>query len=166
MHALAIIMALPAGERNMKNPTTTAIGALAAIACTALLAGPLSASSQDNDEKKKPKISVRANPQAGFSPLRIVLTAELKGGASDHPDFYCPTVEWIWGDDTRAQTTGDCDPYEAGKSEIQRRYTISRVFNTSGEYRVEFRLKQKDRYVGSGSTTVRVQPGVRDGGGH
>jgi hypothetical protein len=157
-------MALPAGERTMKNPTRVAIGAFAAIACANLIAGPLTASSQD-DEKKKPKITVRASPQAGFSPLRIVLTAELKGGDNDYPEFYCPTVEWIWGDDTRAQTTGDCDPYQAGTSEIQRRYTVSRVFNTSGEYRVEFRLKQKDKYVGSGSIVVRVQPGIRDGGG-
>ena len=149
----------------MKNPTPKAIGALAAIACLSHLSGPLWASSQNNDEKKKPKISVRASPQAGFSPLRIVLTAELKGGDDDYPEFYCPTVEWIWGDDTRAQTTGDCDPYQAGKSEIQRRYTVSRIFNTSGEYRVEFRLKQKDKYVGSGSILVRVQPGIRDGGG-
>ena len=149
----------------MKISRTTAIGALAAIVCATLLAGPLAASPQGKDDKKKPKITVRASPQAGFSPLRIVLTAELKGGDSDHPDFYCPTIEWVWGDDTRAQTTGDCDPYEAGKSEIRRRYTTSRIFNISGEYRVEFRLKQKDRYVGSGSTVVRVQPGIRDGGG-
>ena len=148
----------------MKNPTRLAIGTLAAIACANLLSGALTARSQD-DGKKKPKITVRASPQAGFSPLRIVLTAELKGGDNDYPEFYCPTVEWIWGDDTRAQTTGDCDPYQAGKSEIQRRYTVSRVFNTSGEYRVEFRLKQKDKYVGSGSIVVRVQPGIRDGGG-
>ena len=146
----------------MKNPKMVAIGAIAGLS---LLSAPLAAGPQNTDDKKKPKITVRASPQAGFSPLRIVLTAELKGGDNDYSEFYCPTVEWIWGDDTRAQSTGDCDPYEAGKSEIQRRYTISRVFNTSGEYRVEFRLKQKDKYVGSGSILVRVQPGVRDGGG-
>ncbi|HEU4691778.1 MAG TPA: hypothetical protein VFS23_25615 [Vicinamibacterales bacterium] len=146
----------------MKNPKMIAIAAIAGIS---LLSAPLAAGPQNTDDKKKPKITVRASPQAGFSPLRIVLTAELKGGDNDYSEFYCPTVEWIWGDDTRAQSTGDCDPYEPGKSEIQRRYTISRVFNTSGEYRVEFRLKQKDKYVGSGSILVRVQPGVRDGGG-
>ena len=146
----------------MKNPKMIAIAAIAGIS---LLSAPLAAGPQSTDDKKKPKITVRASPQAGFSPLRIVLTAELKGGDNDYSEFYCPTVEWIWGDDTRAQSTGDCDPYEPGKSEIQRRYTISRVFNTSGEYRVEFRLKQKDKYVGSGSILVRVQPGVRDGGG-
>lgn len=149
----------------MHIPKMTAIGALAAFSCASLLAGPLSAGSQNTDEKKKPKINLRASPAAGFSPLRIVLTAELRGGDGDYADFYCPTVEWVWGDDTRAQTTSDCDPYEPGKSEIQRRYTVSRIFNTAGEYKVEFRLKQKERYVGSGSTTVRVQPGLRDGGG-
>ena len=146
----------------MTNPKTVA---MATIACISLLAGPLSAGPQNTDEKKKPKITVRASPQAGFSPLRIVLTAELKGGDNDYAEFYCPTVEWIWGDDTRAQTTGDCDPYEAGRSEIQRRYTVSRIFNTSGEYRVEFRLKQKDKIVGTGSTRINIRPGLRDDGG-
>ena len=133
-----------------------------AIATIALVAGAAIAASQ---EKKKPSITVRANPSAGFSPLRVVLSAELKGGPDDFAEFYCPSIEWVWGDDTRAETSADCDPYEAGKSEIQRRYTVSRIFQTSGNFRVEFRLKQKDKVVGSGSTTVQVRPGVRDGGG-
>ena len=116
-------------------------------------------------DKTKPSISVRANPSAGFSPLKVVITAELKGGADDFADFYCPTVEWVWGDDTRAESTADCDPYEAGKSEIKRRYTVSRIFQTAGNTKVEFRLKQKDKVVGTGSTQVQVRPGVRDGGG-
>jgi hypothetical protein len=117
-----------------------------------------------DDKKPKPSITVRSNPNAGFSPLRIVVTAELKGGTNDYEEFYCPSIEWTWGDDTRTHSSADCDPYQAGKSEIQRRYTTSKVFQTAGEYRVEFRLKQKDKVVGSGSTTVQVRPGVRDGG--
>ena len=34
-----------------------------------------------------------------------------------------------------------------------------------GDYRVEFRLKQKDKIVGRGSTDVKIRPGVRDPGG-
>ena len=115
-------------------------------------------------DKSKPSISVRANPATGFAPMRVVLTAELKGGVDDYADFYCPSVEWNWGDDTRAESKTDCDPYEAGKSEIKRRYIIDRRFETPGNYRVEFRIKQKDKVVGGGSTTVTVRPGVRDGG--
>ncbi len=90
---------------------------------------------------------------------------ELKGGADDFADYYCPTVEWVWGDDTRAESTADCDPYEPGKSQIQRRYTISRIFQTAGNAKVEFRLKQKDKIVGAGSTRINVRPGLRDDGG-
>lgn len=132
------------------------------VAGAALLAAP--AHLAGDDKKPKPSITVRSSPNAGFSPLRIVVTAELKGGTNDYEEFYCPSVEWTWGDDTRTESSADCDPYQAGKSEIQRRYTTSKVFQTAGEYRVEFRLKQKDKVVGSGSTTVQVRPGVRDGG--
>lgn len=118
-----------------------------------------------NDDKKRPSITVKANPGTGFSPLRVSLTAELKGGADDFSEFYCPTIEWVWGDDTRAESTADCDPYIEGTSEIRRRYTVSRIFQTSGNFKVEFRLKQKDKVVGAGSTTVQVRPGIREGGG-
>lgn len=149
----------------MKIPTLHMPRILTALACATFLAGSMTAADAAGDDKKKPKVQVRATPQAGFSPLRVVLSAELKGGDNDHPDYYCPTVEWVWGDDTRAESSEDCEPYEAGKSEIKRRYTVTRVFNTFGEYKVEFRVRQKDKVVASGSTTVRVQPGLRDGGG-
>lgn len=134
---------------------------MSAAAGVTVLAGAIATAAQ---EKKKPSISVRASPAAGFSPLKVSLSAEIRGGENDFADFYCPTVEWVWGDDTRSESTSDCDPYEAGKSEIRRRYFISRVFQTSGNYKVEFRLKQKDKVVGAGSTTVQVRPGLRDGG--
>lgn len=133
-----------------------AIGSASVFAVTATAA---------SDDKTKPSISVRASPAVGFSPARIVLTAELKGGANDYQDFYCASVEWDWGDDTRSETKVDCDPYEVGKSEIRRRFTIDRIFNIAGDYRVEFRLKQKNKIVGIGRTEVKVRPGVRDPGG-
>jgi hypothetical protein len=118
-----------------------------ALAATAQAAGP--------DKKDKPSINVKA---------RMVLTADLKGGADDYEEFYCASVEWDWGDDTRSESKTDCEPYEAGKSTIKRHFTIDHVFNTAGDYRVEFRLKQKDKVVGRGSTDVKIRPGVRDPG--
>jgi hypothetical protein len=38
------------------------------------------------------------------------------------------------------------------------------VFNTAGDYRVEFRLKQKNKVVARGTTDVKIRPGIRDGG--
>ena len=77
----------------------------------------------------------------GFAPLRIVATAVLSGGADDFEDFYCPTVEWEWGDGTRSESKVDCDPYEPGKSEIKRSYSLDHRFEWGGEFRVQFRLK-------------------------
>jgi len=116
-------------------------------------------------DDKKPKISLKANPSMGMSPVRVVVTADLSGGANDSEEFYCPAVEWEWGDDTRSTNSADCDPYEAGKSEIKRRFTADHVYRSAGEYRVQFRLKKKDRTVGAGSTSVRVRPGLGDPGG-
>lgn len=115
--------------------------------------------------EKKPKISVKANPTMGMSPIRVVVTADIAGGANDNEEFYCPAVEWEWGDDTRSTNTADCDPYIAGKSEIKRRFVADHVYQSAGEYRVQFRLKKKDRTVGAGSTAVRVRPGLGDPGG-
>jgi hypothetical protein len=125
-------------------------------------------------ENKKPSISLRANPTAGFSPLRVVLTAELKGGSNDYEDFYCASVEWDWGDDTKSESKADCDPYEPGKSEIKRRYVQEHTFRSirtdipgapgmpegPTQFRVRFLLKQKNKVVGSGQTIVEIRSGM------
>ncbi len=116
-------------------------------------------------DKDKPSISVRATPTVAFSPARVVVTADIKGGPNDYEDFYCATIEWWWGDGTASNQSVDCEPYEAGKSEIKRHFTIDRVFQSSGDFRVEFRLKKRDKVIAMGSTMVKIRPGVREIGG-
>lgn len=113
-------------------------------------------------EEKKASVSLKASPAISFSPARIVVTAEVRGGPNDAEDLYCASVEWIWGDDTRSESKADCEPYEAGRSEIKRRYSLDHTYQTAGTYRVEFYLKQKNKRVLGGRTTVSVRPGVRD----
>mgnify|MGYP006150229533 CR=1 FL=1 len=74
----------------------------------------------------------------------------------DFEEFYCPSIEWVWGDDTKSESTADCDPYEAGKSEIRRRFAIQHKYNIEGSYDVQFRLKQRDKVVASARTRVTV----------
>ncbi len=153
---------------------------LSALLLTITIAAPALAPLDDGavqkpgDQNKKPSISVRANPPVGFSPLRVVVTAEIKGGANDYEDFYCASVEWEWGDDTKSESKADCDPYEAGKSEIKRRFVQEHTFRSLSDpgaagtptgpiqFRVRFVLKQKNKVVGSGQTTVEIRSGMGD----
>jgi hypothetical protein len=121
----------------------------------------VSASAPQPSDKDRPKISMRANPMVSRAPSRVVLTVELTGGANDYEDYYCPTVEWNWGDGTESESTTDCEPYQPGKSEIKRRFTVEHVFK-AGNHRVTFRLKRHDRPLTAASVQIQVQPGIRD----
>ncbi len=117
------------------------------------------------DKPKKPKVSVKVNPAMAISPARVVASADINGGPDDFEEFYCAGVEWDWGDDTRSNNSADCDPYEAGKSQIKRRFTADHVYRTAGDYRVQFRLKKKDKALAAASASVKIRPGLGDPGG-
>ena len=114
-------------------------------------------------DKPKPTLSLKASPPTGFAPTRVVLTAELKGGVNDYEEFYCPSIEWVWGDDTKAESKVDCEPYEAGKSSIPRRFSADHTFRLSGDYRLTLRVKQKEKVISSITTTVTVRPSAAEG---
>ena len=52
---------------------------------------------------------LKANPPVGFSPLRVRLVVDVRNGANDHQDFYCPGVQWDWGDGTVSENSEDRD---------------------------------------------------------
>jgi hypothetical protein len=93
----------------------------------------------------------------------VRVAAEVRGGSDDYAEFYCASVEWEWGDGTTSENSSDCDPYEAGKSTIRRAYTAEHVYRQGGNFRVFFRLKQKDRVVGATSANVQVRSGAGEG---
>jgi len=136
--------------------------ALLLVAFTAPLAYGVARAEED----KKPSLSLKANPPVGFSPLRVRLVVDVKGGADDYAQFYCPSIEWAWGDGTESESSEDCDPYEAGVSSIKRRWSTEHVFRQAGTYRVFFRLKQNNRIVATSSANVQVRAGIRDGFGN
>jgi len=117
--------------------------------------------SKDNSDSKRPKLSLKAQPAISMSPSRVVLTAEITGGSNDFEEFYCPTVVWEWGDGTQSEASLDCAPYETGKSEIKRRFTVEHVFR-AGNFRVLFHLKQRNKTVGMANVNIQVRPGIRD----
>ena len=133
------------------------------------VAGPRAAGQQKEEKGGKeqdprPKVLLRAQPVIAMSPARVVLTAELNGGANDFEEYYCPTVEWDWGDDTRSEATSDCEPYQSGKSEIKRRFTVEHIYKRAGNYRISFRMKRHDKTVGAATTNVQIRPGLHDVG--
>ena len=115
-------------------------------------------------DETRPKLTLKAQPMMAIAPARIVFTAELNGGANDLQEYYCPTIEWEWGDDTRSEATSDCEPYEAGKSEIKRRFTVEHQYKHGANYRVVFRLKRGAKSVAQATVNIQVRPGLRDGG--
>jgi hypothetical protein len=154
-------------HRRQSALMRTAAAGAAAVAVAFLIPTLLAAAPQKGDkdatpDAKRPKMTLKAQPVIAMSPARIVLTAELVGGANDFEEFYCPSVEWEWGDGTQSEASSDCAPYEPGKSEIKRRYTVEHVFR-AGAYRVMFHLKRRDKAVGNASVNIQIRPGLRDG---
>lgn len=146
----------------MSKPSNSRVIVLALLltGATALLSAQRQEKAGKDAEAKRPKINMRVQPQVVIAPAKVLVSVELVGGADDFEEYYCPSIEWEWGDDTSSESQTDCQPYEAGKSLIKRRYTTQHEFRRAGNYKLYFHLKQKDRILGSGSTTLQVQPGL------
>ncbi len=155
----------------MKTDLRRPITVLAACLAVAVSLTGLSALAQKDDKKsgkdgkdddaKRPKLTLRAQPMISVGPSRIVFTAELNGGANDFQEYYCPAVQWDWDDGTQSESQFDCQPYESGKSEIKRRYTVEHVYR-AGAFHVVFRLKRNDKILTFAGVNVQVQPGISD----
>ena len=139
------------------------LAALIAVTLLDVALTPLS-SAPRQEENKKPSLSLKATPPIAFSPAKVRVAAEVRGGADDYQDFYCPTIEWDWGDGTISENTEDCNPYEAGKSTIRRRFSAEHTFRMAGNFKVIFKLKRKDKTIAATSVNVQVRPGLRDQG--
>jgi len=104
----------------------------------------------------RPSLSMTAVPMIGVAPVKMIFRVTLKGGADDDPEFYCAAVEWDWDDGSISESKRDCDPYEKGKSLIQRHFTAEHEYKESSMYRVTFRLKQRNKTVASTSLQITV----------
>jgi hypothetical protein len=137
---------------------------LITLSTAALLAAPFSLAPEARaaeGELEKPGLELRVTPRMGFSPINALFTLELDGG-DEHEDYYCPELEWEWGDGSRSVQESDCEPFVPGETKIDRRYTGRHLFKHSGNYHVTVRLKRVDRTVAKVSTTLTVRPGIGD----
>jgi hypothetical protein len=131
---------------------------LAAVAA-AFMASAHAVSAQRDSDDKKPSLSLKATPPLGFSPLRVRVAVEVRGGRDDDADFYCAGTEWDWGDGTISESSSDCEPYEAGKSVMKRFFSGEHVFRLGGQHKIVFRLKQKNKVVAAATANVQVRSG-------
>src|SRR5262245_53804505 len=148
--------------RHVRRSVWAGATCLAALMMVTLARAQQKEDKNVKEQDSRPKVTLRAQPVIAMSPARVVLTAELNGGANDFQEYYCPTIEWDWGDDTRSEATNDCEPYESGKSEIKRRFTVGHVDKRAGTYRVAFRMKRREKVVGAATTNVQIRPGLHD----
>lgn len=149
-----------------RSLATTAFCAAALFLATSVSAPAQSAAKNEKDkkERKRPSLSLKAAPNNGMVPVRVSATAEFKGGDDDYQEYYCPTVEWNWGDGTISESASDCEPYKAGVSQIRRRFTQAHTYKRAGTYRIVFRLKRSDKVLAAQGTVVRMLGGGFGGG--
>ena len=142
---------------------TSGVAQALVLAFSALLVIPSNALlARGQGGNKKPSLSLKASPSVSFAPARIVVVAEVKGGADDLEEFYCPSVEWEWGDLTTSTVEADCEPYAPGKSTIKRRYTVEHRYKNSGGFKIILRLKKGDKVIASANAQVQVRAGLGD----
>ena len=82
-------------------------------ALTALIVAALATAGTSAEKPRKPRLDLRAAPRMAFSPVNVLLTAELTGG-DDVDEYYCPEIEWNWDDGGKSVHEADCAPLEAG----------------------------------------------------
>jgi len=115
----------------------------------------LAASAAAGTRPTKPRFDVRASPRMAFSPVHVLVVAELKGG-DDLEEFYCPGLEWDWGDGTRSLYEADCAPFEPGTT-LERRFSARHVFRQAGEFDVQVRLRRAERSLATATVHVSVE---------
>jgi hypothetical protein len=106
-------------------------------------------------KSRKPRLDLRATPRVALSPVNVLLVAELVGG-DELEDFYCPGLEWEWGDGAKSAYESDCPPFEPG-AEFTRRFSASHAYNRPGDYQVTVRLRRADRSLAAATASITVR---------
>jgi hypothetical protein len=122
-------------------------------------AGPAPADEDQKPKKlKRPGFELRVSPRFSFSPAELMFTAELKVG-DDTEEYYCPEVEWEWGDGSKSVQEADCDPWKPD-TKIERRYVGRHVFVESGIYETRVTLRKSNQTIATRTIEVTVRPGI------
>lgn len=129
-------------------------------ALTAVIVAALASAGTSAEKGRKPRLDLRAAPRMAFSPVNVLVTAELMGG-EDVEQFYCPELEWDWDDGGRSVHEADCPPLEAGGT-FERRFTAAHAFRRAGNYNIKVTMRKANRPLAIATATVSVRPGAGD----
>ena len=125
-----------------------------------LLVAGLATSGLSGDKPKKPRLDLRATPRVAFSPVNVLMIAELHGGDALE-EFHCPELEWDWDDGGKSAHEADCAPLEQD-GRLERRYTAQHAYRRAGTYNVKVTMRRANRALAVATATVTVRPGVGD----
>jgi hypothetical protein len=128
-----------------------------ASALALILAVPLAFAA---DKPKKPALDLRVTPRMAFSPVNILIVAELKGG-DDIEEYYCPEIEWDWDDGGKSVHEADCEPFHEG-SAIERRFSQEHFYRRAGVYNIKATFRKAGKSFLAGTLRVTVRAGAGD----
>ena len=124
---------------------------------TAILIASLATAGVTAEKARKPRLDLRAAPRMAFSPVNVLLTAELMGG-DEADQLYCPEIEWNWDDGGKSVHESDCAPLEAGGT-FERRFTAQHAFRQAGTYNVKVTMESQPTGLATATVTVRAGAG-------
>ena len=106
------------------------------------------------DTAGRPRLELRATPPTAFSPAHVMIVGKLVGG-DDSEEFYCPALEWGWGDGGRSMRESDCPPFD-GETQMARLFSVMHRYREAGDFTVRLTLRRAGRAVTSASVSIRV----------
>ena len=126
-----------------------------AVVGLALLAAIPASAAEKKVENKGTRVSLRASPRVAAAPATVVFNVELTGG-EDGEDLYCPVLAWEWGDGTHSEEEEECPPFEAGHTEVQRRFTTSHEYRDRANPKVAVTVRKGDRVLGKDTVALVI----------
>jgi hypothetical protein len=149
-----------AGDRALDEAAASEETLMRASTLTAIVIASLASAGFSAEKARKPRLDLRAAPRMAFSPVNVLLTAELQGG-EEVDQLYCPEIEWNWDDGGKSVHESDCAPLETGGT-FERRFTAQHAFRQAGTYNVKVTMRKANRPVAVATATVTVRAGAGD----
>jgi hypothetical protein len=109
----------------------------------------------EGDKPSRPRLDLRATPPTAFSPARVQAIGRLVGG-EDIDEFYCPAVEWNWGDGAVSARESDCPPFD-GETKMARAFSADHHYRQPGDYSVRLTLRRAGRPVAVAAASISIR---------